>query len=139
MHEAAAIQGALNEALAKMHTAGGTRMTRLVLVLGASSHFTEEIARQHFAVDAQGTPAEAAILDIEWLPALYTCLQCLHTFSSAEPGETVTCPACGGTALEIDHADICYVREIEVECNENHEAMSQFTVPTSMNMSGEQT
>ncbi len=49
-HEAAAVRGALRTAFAQMRSAGGTRITRVVLALGASGHFTEDVAHQHFAV-----------------------------------------------------------------------------------------
>lgn len=114
MHEAAAIQGALDESIERMQAAGGARITRVVLVLGVSGHFTEDAARQHFALNAQGTPAEGATLDVEWLPASYSCFQCLHTFASVQPPAEVTCPECGGVALETGHSDVCYIREIEV-------------------------
>ncbi|HEX5159923.1 MAG TPA: hydrogenase maturation nickel metallochaperone HypA [Ktedonobacterales bacterium] len=138
MHEAAAIQGALSDALAHMRDAGGARIARMVLVLGVSGHFTEDAARQHFAVNAQGTPAEDAALEIEWLPASYTCFECMHTFASVQPPEAVTCPACGGLALEIGHSDVCYIREIEVEQGEQDMA-SQFAVPAPMNLDGDNT
>ncbi len=115
MHEAAMMQGAVQEALAQMHAVGGMRITRVVLALGASGHFTEDVARQHFAVNTLATSAEDAALEIEWLPASYSCIQCLHTFKSAESPDTVTCPECGGITLEIGHVDVCYIREIEVE------------------------
>lgn len=133
MHEAAMMQGAVQEALAQMPAADGTRITRVVLVLGASGHFTEDVARQHFAVNALATPAEDAVLEIEWLPATYSCFACLHTFASVLPSEAVTCPACGGVALEIGHADVCYIREIEVE---RSPIASDFTVPAPLHVNG---
>ncbi len=135
MHEAAMMRGAVQEALGQMSAADGTRITRVVLVLGASGHFTEDVARQHFALNALATPAENAVLEIEWLPATYSCFACLHTFASVLPPEAVTCPACGGVALEIGHADVCYIREIEVE---KPSVASEFTVPAPLHVSGGQ-
>jgi hydrogenase nickel incorporation protein HypA/HybF len=135
MHEAAAIQGALSEALAHVSTTGGTRIKRVTLVLGASGHFTEDVARQHFALNAQGTPAEGAVLDIEWLPASYRCFQCLYTFASAQPPTEVSCPACGGIALEIDHSDVCYICEIEVD---ESPVVSAFSAPEPVHFGDEQ-
>lgn len=115
MHEAAMMRGAIHSALAHLRAAGGTRIARVVLVIGASDHLTEDVARQHFAINAQGTPAESATLDIEWLPATYRCFSCLHTFSSIQPSEATKCPACGGVALEIGHSDACYISEIYID------------------------
>jgi Zn finger protein HypA/HybF involved in hydrogenase expression len=133
MHEAAMMRGAVQEALGQMPAADGTQITRVVLVLGASGHFTEDVARQHFALNALATPAEDAVLEIEWLPATYSCFACLHTFASVLPAEAVTCPACGGVALEVGHADVCYIREIEVE---KSPIASEFTVPAPLRVNG---
>jgi Zn finger protein HypA/HybF involved in hydrogenase expression len=134
MHEAAMMRGAVQEALTQMRAAGGARITRVVLTLGASSHFTADVARQHFAVNALATPAEGATLDIEWLPASYACIQCLHMFESVQPPDGATCPECGGVAVETDHVDACYIREIEVE--DTHVA-SEFTLLAPTHVEGE--
>lgn len=114
MHEVAAIQGAVVAALDAMRAEGATRVTRVYLVLGASGHLTEDAARQHLAVLARGTPLADAEVEISWLPATYQCFECLRRFESATPAEQVVCPACGGTALEIEHQDVCYVAAIDV-------------------------
>ena len=118
MHEVAAMQGMVRTALESMRASGGTRVIQVHLVLGASGHFTEEAARQHFAALTVGTPTEGAELTISWLPAQFQCFTCLHRFESCEPAEQVTCPQCGDLALEIEHQDICYVRAIDVAFDE---------------------
>lgn len=115
MHEVAAVQAAVQAAVACMQTAGATRLTKVHLVLGTSGHLTEDAARQHFALCAQDTPAADAQLDITWEPATYQCFECLVRFASLEPPETVRCPECGGLALEVAHSDACYIAEIQVE------------------------
>lgn len=114
MHEVAAMRGVVGTILEHTREAGATQVTRVQLVLGASGHLTEDAARQHFAVLAADTPAAEAHLDIEWLPASYQCFDCLQQFESALPPSEVTCPTCGGLALEIGHQDVCYVSEIDV-------------------------
>src|SRR5262249_42977986 len=90
-------------------------VTRVHLVLGASSHSSEDAVRQHFTLCAKNTPAAEAQLDITWEPATYQCFECLDRFASLEPPETLRCPQCGGLALEVAHSDACYLAEIEVE------------------------
>jgi hydrogenase nickel incorporation protein HypA/HybF len=114
MHEVAAMQGMVWTVLEHMQQAGASHVTQVQLMLGASGHFTEEAARQHFAVLAAGTPAENATLEITWLPVTYQCFSCLHRFASCEPAEQMTCPQCGGQALVIEHQDVCYVFAIDV-------------------------
>jgi hydrogenase nickel incorporation protein HypA/HybF len=118
MHEVAAMQGMVQTVLEYMQQAGGARVTHVQLVLGASGHFTEEAARQHFAVLTAGTPTEGAVLTIVWLPAQFQCFTCLHRFASCGPAEQVMCPQCGDLALEIEHQDVCYVSSIDVSFDE---------------------
>jgi hydrogenase nickel insertion protein HypA len=119
MHEVAAMQGAVRTILEQMQQAGGSRVTTVELMLGACGHFTEEAARQHFAVLTMGTPAEDAALEIFWLPATFQCFACLHRFESCQPAEEVVCPRCGDMALQINHQDACSVKAIEVSFDEN--------------------
>lgn len=115
MHEVAAMRGVVSAVLARMREEHATEVSRVKLILGVSGHLTEDAARQHFAVLAEGTPAEHAELDIEWQPATYQCFECLHQFSSIEPPDAVVCPMCGGLALEIAHSDECYAAEIDLD------------------------
>ena len=114
MHEVALLQRAVRTAQEYMRQAGASRVTNVQLVLGASGHLTADAAYQQFEALAKGTPAQDASLTIQWLPASYQCLCCLHRFESSEPSSQVTCPACGEVALEVDHQDICYVSAIDV-------------------------
>ncbi len=115
MHEVAAMRGVVTAVLARMREEHATEVTRVKLVLGASGHLAEDAARQHFAVLTEGTPAERAQLEIEWLPATYQCFDCVHRFTSTQPPDAVLCPECGGLALEIAHSDECYATDIDVE------------------------
>jgi len=114
MHEVAAMQGMVRTALKYMREAGGSCVTNVQLVLGASGHFTAEAAYQHFEVLTMGTPLEGASLTILWVPAKFLCLSCFHRFENSEPAEQVLCPRCGDVALEIEHQDVCYVSSIDV-------------------------
>ena len=115
MHEAAAIQGVCSTAVEHAQAAGAKKITRIELTLGASDHFSEDVVRQHFELLAAGTLAEGATLSITWLPATYQCFSCLSRFPSVDSSDSVTCPNCSGTALEVAHEDACYVTSIDVE------------------------
>lgn len=128
MHEVAAMQGVVSTILESMRQAGGSRITHVQLLLGASGHFTEEAARQHFEALTAGTPAEGASLEISWLPATFQCFSCLHRFESPQPAEQVTCPLCGDLVLEIDHQDACYASDIEVAFDESSLEVANISV-----------
>lgn len=114
MHEVAVMQGVVRTMLDAMAEAGASRIISAHLVLGASDHFTEEAARQHFELLARDTPAAGATLTVDWLPATYQCFTCLRQFESTSAPSEAYCPDCRGVALEIAHQDGCYVNAIEV-------------------------
>ena len=68
MHEVAAMQSVVRAVLERLQKAGGACVTNVQLVLGASGHFTADVAYQLFEALVKGTPAEHASLTIEWLP-----------------------------------------------------------------------
>jgi hydrogenase nickel incorporation protein HypA/HybF len=129
MHEVAAMQGVVRTVLERLQEAGGKRVTNVQLVLGASSHFTADAAYQLFEALVKGTPAESASLTIEWLPATYQCVSCLHLFESSEPSAQVTCPRCGELALEITHQDVCSVSAIDITSDEENERVNELVLP----------
>jgi Zn finger protein HypA/HybF involved in hydrogenase expression len=129
MHEAAAMGGMVHIVLECMQKAGGSRVTNVQLVLGASGHLTADAAYQHFEALAKSTPVEKASLTIQWLPATYLCFTCMHRFESCEPTAQVTCPNCGDVALEISHQDVCYVSAIDFICDEEHEKVNELVLP----------
>jgi Zn finger protein HypA/HybF involved in hydrogenase expression len=124
MHEVAAMQGMVRTVLECMRQAGGSRVTNVQLVLGASGHFTAEAAYQHFEALTKGTPVADASLTIQWLPAQFLCISCLHRFESSEPSNQVACPGCGEVALEVGHQDVCFVSAIDVSFEKREEDAS---------------
>jgi hydrogenase nickel incorporation protein HypA/HybF len=114
MHEVAAMRGIVSLALEKMAEAGGKRVTSLEMVLGRSGHMSEGAARQNFELLAKDTAVEGAVLNISWIPAVYQCFNCARRFESHLPQDEVTCPDCGGVAIEVEHHDDCYLSSIEV-------------------------
>lgn len=131
MHELAATQGIVATALEEMRSACATRVTALELTVGVSGHLTEEAVRQHFALLAQGTPAEGADLNFIWLPATDQCFACLSCFASAQPPAEVACPFCGGVALEIKHQEIFSLSAIEVASASDEMATTVPRAPTA--------
>ncbi|HTW11673.1 MAG TPA: hydrogenase/urease maturation nickel metallochaperone HypA [Solirubrobacteraceae bacterium] len=60
MHERALMADVTRKIEQTALEAGGGRVTRVVVVLGALSHFTAEHFREHFADATSGTVAEGA-------------------------------------------------------------------------------
>jgi Zn finger protein HypA/HybF involved in hydrogenase expression len=131
MHEIAAMQGAVSDVLAALKRSGGHSVTHVYLTLGASGHLTEEAARQHFTLLAQGTPVVTAELVITWLPASYQCFSCLNQFESLAPVDAVACPQCGGVALETAHQDVCQVDAMDVDVGDECETANDIALTSA--------
>jgi Zn finger protein HypA/HybF involved in hydrogenase expression len=101
-----------------MRQAGAARVTNVQLSVAVSGHACEDVLRQYFALCTATTPADGATLTIIWHPATYRCLSCQAVFQSLQPGVEALCPACGDTAMEIDHQDICAVSALDVAFDE---------------------
>ena len=137
MHELAATQGILATALEHMRSAGASRVTALELTIGVSGHLTEDAVRQHFALLAQGTPAEGATLTIAWLPATYQCFACLSGFKSTAPTAEIACPFCGHVALEVEHQEAFYASTIEVAFVADEAATASMASPRTTGASSD--
>lgn len=114
MHEVGMIRAALATVLSELDKSGGQRVAGVRLAVKASGHATEEAIRDLFAALAGGTPASGAVVSIEWLPSEFQCVACANKFVTSESGSGVTCPRCGGSALDLDHQDTCTVTSIDV-------------------------
>lgn len=63
MHEAALMRDLLRKIEAEARAAGGRRVTRVRVRLGALSHFTAAHFREHFEDASRGTIAEGATVE----------------------------------------------------------------------------
>lgn len=63
MHEKAVMDDLLREIVARARAEEAARVTRVRVLLGALSHFTEYHFREHFADASRGTLAEGARVD----------------------------------------------------------------------------
>jgi hydrogenase nickel incorporation protein HypA/HybF len=65
MHEKALMDDLMTKILAVAEAEGATHVVKLVVHLGALSHFTPAHFREHFDDAARGTLAEGAAVDAE--------------------------------------------------------------------------
>jgi len=112
MHEAGLMQTALDLACDRARQAGGVAVRRLVLRVGADAGVEPDALRFAFEALAPGTPAGAAVLDIEVVPARTRCPGCDRGF---EPdGPLLACPACGVIAGGLSSGQELELVRIEV-------------------------
>ena len=93
MHELALSESILELLLEQSRAAQLSRITRVVLEIGALAGVEPEALRFCFDAVTRNSPAEGAALHIEWREATGTCAQCGQTFPLA--GFMTPCPDCG--------------------------------------------
>lgn len=98
MHEIGMIQGAISSALRSASEHGARRVERIVMQVGVESGVDPEVIRFVFPVATRDTIAEAALLEIEFVPARCRCPQCQVEFAPTD--ELHVCPQCGCSRAE---------------------------------------
>jgi len=109
MHELALARGIL--AAADSH-AGGRRVTRIEVTVGALRQVVASSLAFNFEVLARGTPCEGAVLEQHLQPAVLRCA-CGSEWELAELD--FRCPRCGGAETEVLAGEELQVETIEVE------------------------
>ncbi len=97
MHEASIIEAVLDSAAAAARNAGATTIHRIRLRVGLLAGVVPEALEFAFAALKQDTPAAAATLEIEPVPATFRCLDCGTTHQLDQL--SFTCPACSGPMI----------------------------------------
>ncbi len=112
MHELAIATALIDLVREEAAAARASRVTRMVVEIGALSHVDVHALR--FAVDAasRGGPAEGASLDILEPPGTAYCLDCEASVTIRARGEA--CPRCDGAKLLVQGGDEMRLREMEV-------------------------
>jgi hydrogenase nickel incorporation protein HypA/HybF len=112
MHEVSLANALVELVREQAVAAKASRVTRLVLEIGALSHVDAHALR--FAVDvaARGGPAEGAAIDILEPQGTAYCLDCETSVAIAARG--ASCPCCGGAKLLVQGGDEMRLKEMEV-------------------------
>jgi len=111
MHEMGTARRLVAEAVERLESDGGGRVTDVEIVLGSAARLSAVSLRELFTLAARGTPAEGAALHITLDPSRYWCFDCMFEFSSRAHGGGV-CPRCGGSVVSLDREELAYVRSI---------------------------
>ncbi len=112
MHEVGIMEQTLALALAHVHQAGGMQIHCLKLRIGALSGVEPDAIRFAFDVVTQGTIAQAAKLEIDFLPAICYCHHCQKEF---EPEAWIyACPACANLSTDIRQGKELELSSVEI-------------------------
>jgi len=93
------MQSALETAAQKTRAAGATQIHRLKLRVGKLSGVVPEALRSAFAGLKDETPAAAAELEIEEVPAICWCADCAAEFEAAD--WKYECPRCHQSSSDL--------------------------------------
>ncbi|MEI6106180.1 MAG: hydrogenase maturation nickel metallochaperone HypA [Opitutae bacterium] len=94
MHEVGIMQSALDAIRDQAEKHHATRVTRIVLRIGALAGVDLEALRFAYEALSPGTVAQDAALEIEAVPARAHCVGCDREFG-VERGFIFKCPTCG--------------------------------------------
>jgi hydrogenase nickel incorporation protein HypA/HybF len=112
MHEVGLMQETLEIAAAKARDAGGTRIHRLVLRIGALSGVVPEAMESAFAALSPGTAAEGAQLKIERIGIVAWCAHCQTEFAGGD--FMVPCPTCGEPTAQLRRGRELELAQLEI-------------------------
>jgi hydrogenase nickel incorporation protein HypA/HybF len=110
VHELGLCEGILQ---AVERRAGGRRVTRVRVRVGAQHRVVEPALDQAFALVSQGTVADGAAVDLVVVPARVRCRDCRHEAEATDA--LAACSACGGLDLEIEGGDELILEAIQLE------------------------
>lgn len=112
MHELSIAQSIIEVAVEEATRAGAQRIERVKLRVGALSGVVPEALEFAFTVAKQGTIAENAQLEVEYLPVVCRCPNCGVDFEAE--GYICACPRCGRLVGEIRQGQELEIEYLEV-------------------------
>lgn len=117
MHELSVTQSVLEIALRSAEQQNGlqqgARITDLYLVIGDLSSIVDDSVQFYWDIISQGTIAEGAQLHFERIPTRMQCGACGHSYPPT--AETLACPACNSTQVQVIAGDEFRLDAIEIE------------------------
>lgn len=112
MHEFSIMESALEAAVQQTRAAGASHIHRLKLRVGRLSGVVPEALRFAFEGLKGRTPAAAAILEIEEVPAAGWCRSCVAEFEAV--GWNYECPRCHQPSGELRRGKELELASLEI-------------------------
>lgn len=111
MHEASVASEILRIVEQAAVQGGVSRVTAITLQIGVFSCIQPDLLQVAFAVVSQGTIAQDALLQIEWLPGRAWCSHCRQEYAITFTERA--CPCCGAVSREIVGGREALVKDME--------------------------
>jgi hydrogenase nickel incorporation protein HypA/HybF len=112
MHELSLAESVVEIVRSSLTGAPGANVRIVRVSIGALSHVDPGTLSTYFEIAARGTEVAGAQLEIDRIPALARCNDCMKSIEIAAFGKP--CPLCGSFDLELLSGDELRVREMEV-------------------------
>ncbi|MFY9330013.1 MAG: hydrogenase maturation nickel metallochaperone HypA [Georgfuchsia sp.] len=115
MHELSVIADILKIALKHAESNRARKVVRIRVKIGLLTDFYEEWMQRYLDFSSKGTIAEGAVIEVEWVPAIFRCEACKKGFAvkNREVMDFV-CPHCASEKVVFISGREFFVKEIEV-------------------------
>lgn len=113
MHEFHIVEGIAKQVLEKAKSAGAKKVTRVALVMGASSGLEESSVRLYFQEISRGTLLEGAELVVNTPASKLHCHTCDEVFDYQASG--FNCPKCSKLGVRPSTGKEFYIDHIEID------------------------
>lgn len=113
MHELSVTESLLEIALRHANQAQARQVTALHLVVGQLASIVDDSVQFYWDFVAKDTLAAGAQLHFRRIPAELACLDCGARYTL--DGESLPCPACGSSRIQVLVGDEFYLESIEIE------------------------
>ena len=113
MHELPVTQNILDIAIKHGKNSNASRILQLNIVIGQLSSFIDDSIQFYWDLISKDTIAEGAAINIERIPAEFSCLDCSNQYTLS-PGD-LECPECGSSHVEILTGKEFYLDSIDIE------------------------
>ncbi len=113
MHEYPITEQIIKIASRKCAEEGGSRVTKVSLVVGDYSGFVGESIDMYFGIISEGTLCEGAKCEFRRVKPMLKCPACGELFE--KPHMSFACPKCGADGGPTDIGKEFYIESIEIE------------------------
>jgi len=112
VHEVALCQSLVEIICEQQRQGGFSQVRRVIVEVGVLGHVDPHALEFAFDVEAQGSPAEQAVLEILETEGRAWCMDCSQAVTIKRRGDA--CPLCDGFGMIVEQGDELRLKELEV-------------------------
>ena len=117
MHELSIAQSLLDTVVAVAAQHGAKQISTIRLRIGGLRQVVEESLRQAFAILSEGSVAENAVVEIDWVLSVWRCTGCGKTVKAEYAGERCRC---GAAERAFEGSDELLLTSLDLECDDEN-------------------